>query len=509
MQDSEKPVEQQRDTTVDFFEKAREFVKKFKYASSYKERLALWDSQSEVFGTSISIRFDYDKKIIEPALYRSLFDRREEDSFLVHTILPQDSEQLDIFLEWCFSKGMPWVPRIVREPDYWEKINKVLDPEEFLLEELAIAENYRDRIKEEPDTLGARTLSYQEAEDAFFHMGAKVAKRNGYAFEAVTLLDVLTKLDVFSINHVVKLVFAYFEGFHASLMVKFLRDQKQRLSRNEDITKSYSFDQFPTHWLVFNHYIKRRTDSLGNYVYSVIESKEEFTNGSLDIFSNDFVYNVFELVDSVKNEDLAHVLKEFQSASDLVTKTQSSCILFASDFENDYSSSPPFGYSLTYCWYLKQSMDKAVDEMSRLKLITEEILAYVEGKIQRRTIIANDNTQRIDLLDEKETDEESLLQLSDLKVPELAVYCIVAERFGLIESFDAAREGRVKAIDNFAKQYGKSGVNLRKQMDAHRKLTNHSDNMQRLKTITPFIQHSKEAMSFVEAILKALEAKYL
>lgn len=109
----------------------------------------------------------------------------------------------------------------------------------------------------------------------------------------------------------------------------------------------------------------------------------------------------------------------------------------------------------------------------------------------------------------KSINEIGPLNLRDLKVPELAVYCIVSERFGLIESFDAAREGRVKAIAKFAKQYGKSGVNLRKQMDAHRKLTNHPDNMQRLKTITPFIQHSKEAVSFVETILKVLETKHL
>ncbi len=157
-----------------------------------------------------------------------------------------------------------------------------------------------------------------------------------------------------------------------------------------------------------------------------------------------------------------------------------------------------------YFQYVGEEIAKREEMIEKSKLMYGE--SFAEAKI---VIEVPESKKALTRTTTKSINEIAPLNLRDLTVPELAVYCIVSERFGLIESFDAAREGRVKAIANFAKKYGKSGDNLRKQMDALRKLSTHSDNIQRLKTITPFIQHSKEAMSFVEAILKVLETSHL
>ena len=213
-----------------------------KQVEDYTEKLAYWDSHPAIFGESGIVIFDTQKKIFESLdAQTDLLGLSDSDigQYRVFRIEPNGLDEFFPFMEWCIQKSKFWNHyEITDEVYYWKQIKRELFPEEYLSGMLIRAEEIRDCIQSLPNSFGNITVDDKLAKDYFFWYGNQEASKGnmgGFRVEFY-LSSVFNKISPRSLSSYGYIFSKFFHGYHTAKMVRFLRDQKKRLDKGEDIT---------------------------------------------------------------------------------------------------------------------------------------------------------------------------------------------------------------------------------------------------------------------------------
>ena len=227
---------------------ALEIAEQFNELVDDEEQMAFWDKHPEVFGDASIIVFDQQQKKYFPYHGQPMGNILSgldgpEERYEVARMYPAHVSSFDLFMEWCTKKCPYWNNyKVITEAYYWEQMKAYAEfdngfEKDFLIKELSGAEEYRDGIKEPFNILGYNYCPDEIAEQHFLFYGNQDGSGvlPGVFDSSFNLFTVYNKLITCPLSHYGSIFSKYFHGFQAAQMVAFLRKQKKRLDKDEDI----------------------------------------------------------------------------------------------------------------------------------------------------------------------------------------------------------------------------------------------------------------------------------
>lgn len=228
------------------YKTALQVAEEFRQLEEYEDRIAFWDAHFSVFGPAPMIVFDAEKETYWPYYDKTqndLYDdlSGDEKRYKMFTILPDGVDEFWSFVDWCVDKcpSVEHIFKIMDEDYYWKRIKHNLIPEDFLTDLLNVSESHRNHANKLPSHWGSELITDEMAGKYFFYYGNQDATDGDPSMSLQPTFDlfaILNKMTTRALSDYGRIFFQYYDGHHTALMVAFLREQKRRLDRGEDIT---------------------------------------------------------------------------------------------------------------------------------------------------------------------------------------------------------------------------------------------------------------------------------
>ena len=204
---------------------------------SYPDKLALWDEKGlSSFNAAIVIKHPTrEVKGAAGAIMGHLKESNSEQEIV--KVVSGATEDFWPFFNWCLLKTNRRYSAFTEE-QYWQQIERDNFPDEYLNESLRTLEKATQlpeisfgRLREVSDF-----ISTEDFGKYCYRLGIEDFKR-GRDLNPETINFYFFYLSFHCLRLVGEAFWGYYDGRHTAEMLKFLREQKRRLDRGEDITR--------------------------------------------------------------------------------------------------------------------------------------------------------------------------------------------------------------------------------------------------------------------------------